>query len=99
MVYLLRRNIKIKRPSNKLDYTKLEPFRIKVKHGPVTYRLEMLEGIRIHPVFHVSLLEKALKGAKLGPVEINEETQKLRYKVDKVEGRKVVGNKTFYLIH
>ena len=28
MVYLLRKNIKIKRPSNKLDYTKLGPFRV-----------------------------------------------------------------------
>jgi hypothetical protein len=98
-VYLLRRNIKIKRPSNKLNYTKLGPFRIKVKYRLVTYRLEIPKGMRIHLVFHVSLLEKALKGAKLGPIEINKETQELRYKVDKVEEHKVVGNKTFYLIY
>ena len=28
IVYLLRKNIKMKRPSDKLDYTKLGPFKI-----------------------------------------------------------------------
>ena len=29
LAYLLRKNIKTKRPSNKLDFTKLRPFKIK----------------------------------------------------------------------
>ena len=53
MVYLLRKHIKIKRPSSKLDHTKLGPYRIKEKLGPVTYRLEIPKGIRIHPVFYI----------------------------------------------
>jgi hypothetical protein len=45
MVYLLRKNIKIKRPSDKLNHTKLGPFKIIKKLGLVTYRLEIPEGI------------------------------------------------------
>ncbi len=74
MVYLLRKHIKTKRPSDKLDHTKLGPFEIEKKYGLVTYRLKMSKDIRIHLVFHISLLEPALKNAKLGLVEINEET-------------------------
>ena len=39
IVYLLRKNIKTKRPSNKLDYIKLGPFKIKKKMGLVIYKL------------------------------------------------------------
>lgn len=38
-VYLLRRNIKTKRPSQKLDHQKIRPFVIAEKLGPVNYRL------------------------------------------------------------
>jgi hypothetical protein len=99
MVYLLRRNIKTKRPSNKLDHTKLGPYRIEKKQGPVTYRLKMPKEMRIHPVFHISLLEPAPRNARPGPVEIDEETQEPRYEVEKVCGYKTIGNKRHYLIH
>ena len=39
LVYLIRRNIKTKRPSNKLDYTKPGPFRIKRVKGKLNYEL------------------------------------------------------------
>ena len=99
MVYLLRKNIKIKRPSDKLDYTKLEPFKIKDKLGPVTFRLNLLEGIRIYPVFHVSLLEPALDNVRLGPIQIDEETQTSLYEVDKIIEHKEVQDGHYYLIY
>jgi hypothetical protein len=99
MVYLLRKNIKTKRPSNKLDHIKLGPFKIIQKLGPVTFRLEMPEGMRIHPVFHISLLEPAPKNAVPGPVEIDEETQTPRYEVDSILGYKLINDKPHYLIH
>ena len=64
-VYLLRKNIKTKRPSKKLDHTKLGPFKIKDKLGTVTYRLELPKDMKIHPVFHVALLEPAPRNVKL----------------------------------
>ena len=74
MVYLLRKNIKTKRPSDKLDHTKLGPFKIQDKLGLVTFRLELPKGMRIHLVFHISLLEPALDNARTGPIHIDEET-------------------------
>ena len=72
MVYLLRKHIKTKRLSDKLDHIKLRPFKIKKVLGPILFELELLVSIRIHPIFHKSLLElyKNLN-AMLGLVKIN----------------------------
>ena len=64
MIYLLRKNIRTKRLSDKLDHIKLGPFKIQKKLGPVTFRLELLRHMRIYLVFHISLLEKVLENAK-----------------------------------
>ena len=64
MVYLLRKNIKTKRLSDKLDYIKLGPFKITEKLGLVIFKLELSLYIRIYLVFYISLLEKAPEGAK-----------------------------------
>ena len=99
MVYLLRKNIKTKRPSDKLDHTKLEPFKIKDKLGPVTFQLNLLEGMRIHPIFYISLLEPALDNARLGLIQIDEETQTLLYEVDKIIEHKEIQDRHHYLIY
>lgn len=65
LVYLLRKNIKTKRVSDKLDFKKLGLFKIKKKLGLVTYRLRLLKDMKIHPVFHIALLEPVPKNAKL----------------------------------
>ena len=65
IAYLLRRNIKTKRLSDKLDFKKLRLFKIKKKLGLVTYRLILPKDIRIYLVFYIVLLEKAPKGAKI----------------------------------
>ena len=59
MVYLLRKNVKTKWLSNKLDYKKLGPFRIKRKIGPVNYKLSLPYIMKIYLVFYILLLEKA----------------------------------------
>lgn len=84
-VYLLRRNIKTKRPSNKLDHLRLGPFKIEEKLGPVTYRLKLPESMKkLHPVFHISLLEPAPNNAELATnVEIEEETED-EYEVEQI---------------
>jgi transposase InsO family protein len=57
-VYLLRRHIKTKRPSDKLDVKKLGPYRITAKVGRSAFRLHLPASMKIHNVFHVSLLER-----------------------------------------
>ena len=64
MVYLLRKNIKTKRLSSKLDYTKLGPYKIEKKLEPVTFKLILLKKIRIYLVFYISLLKLTPEEAK-----------------------------------
>ncbi|SCV67085.1 BQ2448_5731 [Microbotryum intermedium] len=56
-VMLNQRNICTARPSLKLDSNKLGPFAIKRIINNVTYELDLPSMMRIHPVFHVSLLK------------------------------------------
>lgn len=67
-VYLSRKNINTKRPSDKLDHKKLRPFKIKRVKGPLNYELQLPATMKkVHPVFHISLLEKAPLGAPPAP--------------------------------
>ena len=61
-VYLLRKNIKTTRSSKKLNYIKIESFRIIRNIKNISFKLDLLEEIkRKHSVFYISLLESALK--------------------------------------
>ena len=100
MVYLLRRNIKTKRPSNKLDHTKIGPFTVEKRLGPVTYRLALPKHMWIHNVFHISLLEPAPRNAKRpGPIYLDKETQQPHYEVERVLGTKTENGQPYYLVH
>ena len=96
-VFLLRRNIKTKRPSEKLDHRKLGPFKISKKKGPLNYELELPKTMRIYPTFHVSLLEKANQNAKSYQTE-TQNTDETEYEVEKILGKALVQGKTHYLI-
>jgi hypothetical protein len=99
-VFLLRRNIKTKRPSTKLDHIRLGPFIIEGKKGPVNYKLKLPESMkRIHPVFHISLLEPAPTNAKLADnVEIESEDEQEEYEVEKILGHDRVNGRPYYLV-
>jgi hypothetical protein len=66
-VYLLRKNIATKRPSDKLDHKKLGLFKIAKIKSLVNYRLKLPKIIKIHPVFYMSLLKPAPLGSPLAP--------------------------------
>ena len=56
-VWLLHKNISSRRPSKKLNYIKLGPFKIKKKITEVNYKLDLLAKIKIHPVQHITMLK------------------------------------------
>jgi hypothetical protein len=68
LVYLLRRNIKTIRPSDKLDYKKFGPFKVKRNIKDISYELYFSLTIKIHPIFHISLLESADSDTPADPV-------------------------------
>ena len=57
LVWLLRQDIATKRPCAKLDFRRLGPFRIIAQINDVAYRLKLPSSCKLHPVFHVSVLE------------------------------------------
>jgi transposase InsO family protein len=58
-VYLLTKNLRSQRTTKKLDHVKVGPFLISEVRGPVNYKLQLPDDAKIHPVFHISLLEPA----------------------------------------
>jgi hypothetical protein len=104
MVWLNRRNIATNRPSQKLDVKRLGPFCITESIGPhnLAYRLDLPPSMKIHPVFHVSLLEphrqNTLPGRNLPPpppIEVDNQTE---WHVAEVLDSKLRRRKLMYLV-
>jgi hypothetical protein len=85
LVYLLRRNIKIIKPSDKLDSKKIGPFKIKRNIRDISFEFELLLIIRIYPVFYISLLEPAHPDISKDPApELDPEIQEFVYDVESI---------------
>jgi hypothetical protein len=59
LIYLLRRNIKIIRLSDKLNLKKIGLFKIKRNIRDISFKFKLSLTMRIYPVFHILLLEPA----------------------------------------
>ena len=99
-----RRNIHTTRPSQKLDLKWMCPFTVKERVGEsgLAYRLELPERMKIHDVFHVSLLEPYRESRIVGrvqelapPVEVEVE---LEWEVKEILDSKVERGKLLYFI-
>jgi hypothetical protein len=62
-VWLSAKHIQTARPSKKLDYKRLSPFKVTKVINRNAYRLELPYSMKVHNVFHVSLLDRYI-----GPV-------------------------------
>lgn len=56
-VWLLRGNMQTTRPSAKLDFKRVGPFSVEKAISGHAYKLRLPPTMKVHPVFHVSLLE------------------------------------------
>ena len=59
-VWLSSKHITTRQPSRKLDHKRLGPFEIIKPVGSLAYKLNLPPTMKIHPVFHISLLETAV---------------------------------------
>jgi len=57
MLWLFPRNIKTTRPSKKLDYKNIGPFKILAKIGTRAYKPPLPPSMAIHNTLHISLIE------------------------------------------
>jgi hypothetical protein len=85
LVYLLRRNIKIIRPSDKLDSKKIDPFKVKRNVCNISFEFKLPLTMRIYSVFHLSLLESAYPDTLESLIsELDPEIQELVYNVESI---------------
>ena len=96
---MLRRHIKTKQPSNKLDFKKIGPFEILEKIKDINFRLKLPKESRIHLIFHASLLEPAPSTTTMATnIEIELEHELDEYNVETILDSRVSRKVIEYLI-
>ena len=102
-IWLLHQNLKTHRPSDKLDYRRLGPFSIIKQVNEVAYRLELPPSMKIHPVFHVSLLEpykdSTIHGRLQAPPPPIEVDGAEEFEVSEILDSRINRDKLEYLVH
>jgi hypothetical protein len=101
-VWLDAPNVRTTRPTRKLDWKRLGPFRVQKQVSPYSYELELPASIRIHRVQPVYLLDPVVEDPLEGqvvppppPVEVDGEEE---YQVSGVEDSRVYQNQLPYLV-
>ncbi len=99
-VYLLRRNIKTKRSSNKLNHMKLESFKILEEKKSINYKLNLSTFMKIHSIFHISLLKSADSNTLIQTEssEIDSKSQNVKYEVKNILNQQNIKDQSHWLI-
>ena len=86
--------IQITRPSNKLDFTKLEPFKILRALGLVIYKLDFPDSMKITRIKHISVLKLVDSEAPLikDIPNINPKSQKKVWEIKKILNISLINN-------
>ena len=99
MVYLSTKNIKTKRPSHKLNYKYIGPYKIKKQVKKDVYELDLPTKVRLHPVYHISYLESA---ADTIQVKTGNEPEEIDgpelYEAEEIREMKKINGQTMYLV-
>ena len=88
-VYLLTKNWKVKKPrTKKLDYVKVRLFSVKERTGPVNIRLRLPRDARVHPNFHISMIELADQSTPLQETFHYQPEEEQEFKAEQILKRK-----------
>ena len=94
LVMLNAKNIRTKRLSPKIAPRLYGPFKILVQRGNLAYKLQISDRWKIHPVFHVSLLEPyrtSIRPAReQPPMEPEEIVGDLEWEVEKIVKSEII---------
>ena len=82
-----------------MDVRKLGPFKVIEAVGPASFKLDLPESMKIHPVFYFSLWESAkLRPNTEVPIEDSQIISEDQYEVEKIIGYRKVNKRHEYLV-
>jgi len=87
-VYLLTKNLKIKKKSKKLDHIKVESFFIKAIKESINYELDLPKNAKVFLVFHISLLKLVDSSTPIQETFHYKSQKKNRFEVKKILKKK-----------
>jgi hypothetical protein len=102
-VWLARKNLKTARPSEKLDHRRLGPFEIVRVINNVAVELKLPATMKIHNVFHVSLVEPYQQNRLAGRIEPVPQPvivdAGVEYEVEQLVDHRLTNTGIWYLVH
>jgi hypothetical protein len=102
-VWLSSTNLRTSRPARKLDYKRVGPFTIMEKVNSRSYRLDLPKTMKVHPVFHVSLLERfhpdSIPGRIARPPPPLIVAGEDEWEVEAILDSKMTRNRLYYFVH
>ena len=88
-VYLLTRNWKMKKPkTKKLDNIKVRLFLVEEKTGLVNIKIQLPRDARVHPNFHISMIEPADQSTLLQETFHYQPEEEQEFEVEQILARK-----------
>ena len=88
-VYLLTKNWKTKKlKTKKLDNIKVRVFSVKEKTGPVNIKIQLPRDARVHPNFHISMIELADQSTPLQETFHYQPEEEQEFEVEQILARK-----------
>jgi hypothetical protein len=87
-MYLLTKNLKIRKKSKKLNHVKIELFFIKEVKKLVNYELDLLKNVKVFLVFYISLLESVDLSTSIQKTFHYHSQKKNRFEVERILEKK-----------